>query len=110
MSLAPTRARPPGQLLRIGDVLAVLPVSEATLARLRARGDFPAPAQQIGRIPMWRRAQLDEFLKRRMGQPGEARPTNDRPARVSASKNFDGRFGFFDQIQRWIGRNDPHLS
>jgi excisionase family DNA binding protein len=56
----PAPTSPP--LLKIGEVAALLGVSEATARRYHRTGQLPAPAVSRGCVPRWRRADLQAWL------------------------------------------------
>jgi predicted DNA-binding transcriptional regulator AlpA len=65
-------------LLRIDDVLALLPISASTLRKLRQGGEFPPPSLHLGRTPVWRRSEVDRFLERAMANEHAHRPPSPR--------------------------------
>ena len=61
-------------LLRIVDVLALLPISDSTFRKLRKSGEFPPPSLHLGRTPVWRRSEVDRFLERAMANEHASSP------------------------------------
>jgi predicted DNA-binding transcriptional regulator AlpA len=47
-----------GSLMTIRDLRLMLQVSQSTLVRLRAKGEFPEPMLIVGRSPRWTRSQV----------------------------------------------------
>lgn len=52
-------------LLRHGDVARKLGVASATLHRMRAKGDFPAPLQLSEGVIRWRESAVDKWINSR---------------------------------------------
>ena len=50
------------EFLTFSEIAAILKVSRRTLARLRARGDLPAPVQLATNILRWRAEDVRAFL------------------------------------------------
>jgi predicted DNA-binding transcriptional regulator AlpA len=69
-------------LLRIDDVLTLLPISESTLRKLRQSGEFPPPSLHLGRRPVWRRSEVDRFLERAMAKEHASSPPSPRPLQL----------------------------
>ena len=65
------------ELLSAKDVAAMLRVSRRTVARLRARGELPAPLEVGPNIVRWRATDVKEFV---------ARLKSRRPRRVAHPK------------------------
>jgi|APFre7841882724_1041349.scaffolds.fasta_scaffold12920_1 predicted DNA-binding transcriptional regulator AlpA len=61
-------------LLRIRDILELIPISKSTLTRLRASGEFPPESLQIKRTPLWYRSQVDAFIAQAMVQQHRRTP------------------------------------
>jgi predicted DNA-binding transcriptional regulator AlpA len=47
---------------RLNDLVKALGVSRRTIERLRSAGRFPRPDQTIGRMPLWRKETIDQWL------------------------------------------------
>lgn len=50
-------------LLRMSQVLAVVPVSRSTLWRWISNGDFPKPVE-IGSTPFWRKCDIENVVNK----------------------------------------------
>ena len=53
------------RILRINEVLRLVPVSRATLYRLIRRGEFPKPVQLGSNAVGWRESMIQEWIKAR---------------------------------------------
>ena len=55
--------------LRIDEIAHLLGISQRTIDRLRARGEFPPPTQRAGRCLLWAHRGYFRMGERRRGQP-----------------------------------------
>jgi prophage regulatory protein len=58
---------PPITLMRIPQILKVMPVSKSKFWLMVQKGDFPKPIK-IGRSSFWTIEQVQAYLRERMGQ------------------------------------------
>ena len=62
-----TTQTPNFRVIRLPTVLAKTGVSRATIYRLVERGDFPQPRRLSERTSVWDEAEVDGWLKARLG-------------------------------------------
>ncbi|MGO9597368.1 MAG: helix-turn-helix transcriptional regulator [Isosphaeraceae bacterium] len=55
--------------LRLDEVAAALGVSRRLIERERSAGRFPPPDRTIGRVPLWSRQTLIEWIASGAGRP-----------------------------------------
>jgi prophage regulatory protein len=74
-------------LLRLPQVLALVPVGRTTLYELIARGQFPRPSKCGPRINVWARGAVETFVRKTIGSSSPQHALADvrpRPARGAA--------------------------
>lgn len=62
-----SRQIPPITLMRIPQILKVMPVSKSKFWLMVQKGEFPKPIK-IGRSSFWTIEQVQTYLRERMGQ------------------------------------------
>lgn len=58
---------PLGHLVSLGDFAERSGVKYDTVTAYRTRGMLPPPAAMLGRVPVWTRRQLNDWLRNRPG-------------------------------------------
>ncbi|KAB1068608.1 helix-turn-helix transcriptional regulator [Methylobacterium soli] len=51
-------------LIRLPQVLEVVPISRATLYRLIRKGQFPSPVKLGARVALWRVSEICSFIEK----------------------------------------------
>lgn len=68
------------ELLRLHQVLALVPVGRTTLYELIARDQFPRPSKLGPRINVWSRVSVETFVRKKIGVLQASSVAQDTPA------------------------------
>jgi prophage regulatory protein len=52
-------------LIRIKDLVKIIPISRASIWRLSKAGKFPRPIRRAARATAWKRVEIEAWLKER---------------------------------------------
>ena len=70
LSMQEDRQETPLVLMRIPQILEIMPISRATFCSMVKKGEFPKPIK-IGRSSLWTQEQVQAYMRQKVKEAGD---------------------------------------